>query len=288
MLENSTFNKRRMGFTLVELMVVTALIGMLMTLLLLVVGTVRRSAQAAESLAKRNSLVMGLESYQAVASEYPPSSLPPEDSPDQETIIPGVPPGSSCGGGDDSRYIEDPPDFAGAGGGPPFDPVDGAMDPKLASGAYMLAWVLNSDSAKSVYHTPPLTLDGFGYPFLYYRATPQAPLMTTAGDISGIYNQADNVYFTGDGLDQQGLNLGAGLRHKLNYHLSESSDDEVQPNPAITDLNEAVFDNTFAKFIWDRKITARNLPFNKDTYLLISPGPDALYGTTDDVTNFAR
>jgi hypothetical protein len=35
-------------------------------------------------------------------------------------------------------------------------------------------------------------------------------------------------------------------------------------------------------------VTVNLLPKNRDSYLLISPGPDAKYGTADDVTNFQK
>ena len=39
-------------------------------------------------------------------------------------------------------------------------------------------------------------------------------------------------------------------------------------------------------FIRDRGVTARMWPHKPDSYLLIMAGPDHIYGTDDDLTNF--
>jgi hypothetical protein len=46
--------------------------------------------------------------------------------------------------------------------------------------------------------------------------------------------------------------------------------------------------NSFARFILDASVKARPTPVQKDTYLLISAGPDAIYGSDDDVINWTR
>jgi len=79
-----------------------------------------------------------------------------------------------------------------------------------------------------------------------------------------------------------GINLGGGLNHQLTYYPESS----VDPDPAVCNLNDSWFDKSFARFIWNRRIKARNEPVNKDSFLLISPGADALWGTEDDITNF--
>jgi len=135
-------------------------------------------------------------------------------------------------------------------------------------------------------------LDGFGYPILYYRANVGAKYMTTFIDDqdgahrTGVYDYAANVFHTGDGSDRDGLDLGAGPYHQLNQYATDGKEIAVDPDPGVTNLNDHYFDGSFAKFIWNRKITVRNEPVNKDSYLLISAGPDALWGTDDDITNF--
>jgi len=348
MLNNTTINKQRKGFTLVELLVVLALMGLLMTLMFLVVGAVRKSAREASSLGTLKDMSTGLEAVRIEMAEYPPSEL--KDSLEdgrslvnaacdrwsahcqdlgqllsltaggdtaQDTSV------SESGGtwedaqegsdpsigdsGSSSRGAEDGGDGDGGdgdGAGGDGD-GDGSDEPQAPSGAQLVTWALAEkglpyvtmeEYRREVLQSEPdsvlgpnvLILDGFGYPILYCKANPGAKCITTAGAFPGIYEQHDNVNFTGDGLDRLGLDLGAGSRHRLHEFFPDGSVVEVHSNPAITDLTEAVYGNTFAQFIWDRKITARNLPVNQDSYLLISPGSDALYGTADDITNWER
>jgi len=131
-------------------------------------------------------------------------------------------------------------------------------------------------------------VDGFGYPILYYRANTKVVRMVTGvsanGLVPGIYDQRDNAMYTGGCKITGGLNLGGGSHHQLR-NFPECG---VDSDPAVSNLNDFVFDETFAKFIWNRRVKARNEPVNKDSYMLISPGADALWGTEDDITNFKR
>ena len=137
------------------------------------------------------------------------------------------------------------------------------------------------------YLKQPFILDGFKFPILYYKANVGASLMATNWDedprIQGIYDPSHNGLYAGvvtSTWGQVGMDLGAGTQHQLIDALAPDT------NPKTDDLTSLPYSETFAKFIWNRKVTARNVPVNKDSYLLISPGPDALWGTSDDITNF--
>jgi len=146
-------------------------------------------------------------------------------------------------------------------------------------------------------------VDGFGYPILYYRANPTATYMITGYDENefgdyppnpGIYNQLDNFMYTGFDEESKGLDLGAGGNHRLLARTKKQFGEEFgawvsgSPDPAEMNLHASEYEDTFAKFIWDRRIMIRNEPVNRESYILISPGPDALWGTQDDITNFDR
>ncbi|MCG3138082.1 MAG: hypothetical protein HJJLKODD_01940 [Phycisphaerae bacterium] len=144
-------------------------------------------------------------------------------------------------------------------------------------------------------------VDGFGYPVLYYKANVGALNMVTdrtAGPPAtiGLFDQADNRLYTGErtknpgdpggtltAANNVGLDLGAGADHEM--YLPNQL---VTANPTTSNLqtNLAAYENTFARYIWNRQVTAKNEPVRKDSYLLISPGPDARWGTEDDITNF--
>ena len=84
-----------------------------------------------------------------------------------------------------------------------------------------------------------------------------------------------------------GLDFGAG-KTKGRYHalyMNKSPLATEDPNNILTDPN---YDDSFARFILDISVPARPTPVRKDSYLLISAGPDSRYGTDDDATNWTR
>ena len=130
--------------------------------------------------------------------------------------------------------------------------------------------------------------DAFDVPILYYRAkiggtymiedpgTPEEP---------GVYDHRHNDLITGstassgsrDGLDFSGAQAGYT---KLN------NPECPEPDPETDDLTKDKWDDTFARYIWNDKIKARNEPVNKTGYLMISAGADKVFGTNDDITNW--
>ncbi len=136
-------------------------------------------------------------------------------------------------------------------------------------------------------------VDGFGFPILYYRANPGASRMTTDysnfnNPVTGSYDIMDNSLYTGAEFDGNvmltGIDLGGGNLHELRSANSPG------PNPAMPDgqLMGTTFEDSLARFLWDRKVTARNVSVRKDSYLLLSPGYDGLWGNEDDIGNFQR
>ncbi len=147
----------------------------------------------------------------------------------------------------------------------------------------------------------PLFVDAWDTPILYYRANPAAKRMLSdpSGNppTPGIFDQRDNAIITGtdaSGAAYTGLDFGAGdldstpgQYHQI-YKLNGAIPDAVPTiNNGVNQIYTVqAFDYSFARFILDPSIKSRNTPVNKDTYLLISAGPDLVYGTNDDVTNW--
>jgi len=241
------------GFTVMELLVVVALMGLLLAVLLLGAQTLQRSARVTQTLAEFNAAATDLEVYRNETGEYP---------------------------------------FTGfAAPWPTYEYSDTAPADGITSPWGSVTESGEDDSLSETEDLPDylqmIKRDGFGYPILYYRANPGAGRMTTRikGHV-GIYNQDDNSFFTGDGFEREGIDLGAGTGHRLNQFLADGTEVEVHSSPSETDLNDPIYERTFARFIWHQEIETRNEPVNKSSYLLISPGPDALWGTQDDITNF--
>lgn len=123
----------------------------------------------------------------------------------------------------------------------------------------------------------PMYLDAFGFPLLYYRADP-AGIAAWDDDPDnlnrgrGIYHWADNGPLV-DGSDDELVLLSHNQPHSMDRPTGGSGD----PVPG-----------TFAYLIWNQSVAARKMPHNAQSYLLLSPGPDGRYGTSDDIGNFKQ
>lgn len=148
----------------------------------------------------------------------------------------------------------------------------------------------------------PVIVDAFDYPILYYVPNRNGSLQNMmewlySGDNQypdgpPIYYQIDNAGFTGTTSDPgpagEGWDFGRGGYHKIS-----------RPGHKLTalDIDLPANRDTFARYVLDmnafkalRNPTAKSplRPVNKDAYVLVSTGPDALYGTEDDIVNFPR
>ena len=144
----------------------------------------------------------------------------------------------------------------------------------------------------------PMYLDAFGYPVLYWRGDAAGRQMADhyRGEPStprGIYHWEDNgalVYnanstpappappaSVGTPPDPLVLNK-AHEGHVLNMNF----DFRLSTNPPTNQL----LTPSFPRYIRNEAVKARFEPHRPDSYLLVSPGYDGLYGTADDITNF--
>lgn len=325
------------GFTLIEMMVVVAIIGLLLAALLPAFGTVRQKARYVQANAIFKGIDTGIISYQtesALGGSLPPSS---SDNPTNRQII--VNPQSKSGGSTEIRasgahllvmamvgadglgtagfkdtnrdgrwwndvhndvdglYELDPTTFATKrtryGG-------SGYIDEKISSRMRSLAdledggVVLNLNSASGdIAKDEPMLMDPWDSPILYYRANRSAFRPVHADDKPGVFRQEDNGIITGTengssgSSGDLGIDFGAG-RVNDNYHeLIDAKAPEA--TDTIDDiLNTSNFYQTFARFILDPTIRSRPTPVQKNSYLLISAGPDSRYGTEDDVINWEK
>jgi len=137
----------------------------------------------------------------------------------------------------------------------------------------------------------PLFVDAWDVPILYYKANPAGRFMVTGDKQPGVYTQEDNGIITGttDGAaNLPGLDFGAGRQTSGTFHRIANAI-SPSPNPNASAVQTAPqFNDSFARFIQDVTVNARNEPVRKDSYLLVSAGPDHIYGTLDDVVNWTR
>lgn len=149
----------------------------------------------------------------------------------------------------------------------------------------------------------PFFTDSFRSPILYYAANPYAKHPVSV-DLSadppqvGVYDQTDNAMFTGSEggygyytTAEPGWDLGQGKFAGTDFYhpLARLGYDPADPGAPPPQ-------NTFTSFVYDRNLyeaTDRGdgnggqvRPLNPETFILISPGADGRYGTSDDVRNF--
>jgi hypothetical protein len=96
---------------------------------------------------------------------------------------------------------------------------------------------------------------------------------------NGIYSLQDNAPITGinaPGNATTGLDLGLGTNHPI-----KNLGDPLDPTPI-----DGSAKGTFSYLLHDRSVTAMPRPHKADSFILLSPGADGLYGTMDDIANF--
>jgi type II secretory pathway pseudopilin PulG len=134
----------------------------------------------------------------------------------------------------------------------------------------------------------PMFLDSFGYPILYYRADPAGVSIADyrpQATRRGLYHAADNGPLVGDARSRNEPELVLQTYGKLDngsYHrMKIQNAGGIQPGG-----QQNLMPGMFEYYLKNLNVAAKDAPHNKDSYLLISPGPDGRYGTSDDITNF--
>lgn len=160
----------------------------------------------------------------------------------------------------------------------------------------------------------PVIIDSFDYPILYYAANTRLQRRLQAGaqiagyedasvdpENSGIYTHMDNALLTGaDGPGQSFpawdlAGVGEHAVQKLMSFGDWTTGGGVPVEPA--DFLDSGNTYTFPNFILNKEAfdstrdesdpdTGSLVPYRPDSFLLITPGPDGIYGSDDDVTNF--
>ena len=111
-----------------------------------------------------------------------------------------------------------------------------------------------------------------GMPILYYRARTQYTLQDYTNPAGGgaLGEIADDIYYYAD--NQNLLELGSAEDSTVFHPLADGTDDWEDFEDVI--LNKQVIDI--------------KRPYRAGSYILISAGPDGLYGNADDICNFTR
>lgn len=124
-----------------------------------------------------------------------------------------------------------------------------------------------------------------------------------APGMPGIYTFADNFFFTGfcDGIPGSGsciapawdfAGVGAANAEKLgfygNYIVGDPATIADEPEDKHTFMNyimnKEIYDSTYDATVTPVRATV--VPYRRDSFIMISAGPDGVFGTQDDVRNF--
>lgn len=133
-------------------------------------------------------------------------------------------------------------------------------------------------------------LDTFDQPILYYRANIGQPRHVVdseenaGGRFDGTYNLNDNANVTGSaqGPGVVGMDLGAGTTHPIG-----TIDADFRGNSPATRRVDPVQDRgSFAYRMWNPDVARLNRAYREESFVLLSAGPDGLFGTADDIGNF--
>lgn len=272
--------RKKTGLTMIELLIVLAIIALLVGLLVPALSVVRNMAKETKQKAQFATIELALAAFKNDDGDYPRSDW-----------TPAVFTGDYCGAqklaeallGWDLLGFHPNSDFTSNGinnagvfvydssndilfgqrKGPYLENATadvftlGSIFWKTGTGSL----AANTNVLCDVFHATTVTLPGgttskAGAPILYYKAN------TSGKILNEVYRVTDNDAIV---------------------MIKQQADGREHPLGIPNDLNAA-----FYNYIRDPKITARPWPYRPDSYILISAGADGLYGTPDDICNFGN
>jgi prepilin-type N-terminal cleavage/methylation domain-containing protein len=285
-MKTETFKK---GFTLAELLTAITIIAILLGILLPALNMARNFARVAKQGSVINSLDIGINMYKNDTGVYPPSrgynpgapATPDYDYCGAQTLAEAMLGMDLLGFNsqsvfDKSTTLYDSPDAANLGNRKLY--VDrtnlGVFDTNDIYGS--TSAIINSymicDSFDGTGKTKNINLSGggskklkIGTPILYFRAN------TSSLDINPATTKKDRIYDYGDNEYLIGLKT-------------------VKDGKPHSDFTEKTGTTNFLTYIDDpmASTSSRKRPVKPDSFLLISAGPDGLYGNKDDICNFEQ
>ena len=286
-------NYKKSGFTLIELLTVLVIMAVLLGLLVPALTMVRNTARRAKQKAQFTSIGQALMAFRSDYGDYPESGardLNFQQYCGAQKLTEALLGWDLMGFHPDSAWRVDGYDKLAPAGEWTYDPDKMRGDQSLYErvGPYLELATTNVFRLEQLFPIIDLTTwalrgdrfvicDSFGVkkvvvgkqaanagtPILYYKANISSKTMGNADPRLNIYNYGDNLVLC-----------------SLNS-LSNNQQHFLGATPAL-------FNSEDYKVI-DRKVfdsTGRLWPHRPDSYILISAGPDGLYGSPDDITNF--
>lgn len=264
------------GFTLVEMLVVIGIIALLIGLLMPVLSRVRAAGDRTKSMSVINNIATAVQSYHMQFRAYPgvygnaevrgevisgirPNGFNTNGPTSSENLVLAL----SGGLMNNSGTFTYNKDLLGTG---PQNFKTGKQYPPFAEGLKMTSGQLATGTLQD---TPiPEYEDGYGdnSPVLYMRAN-VGNKGIAADDLSAQYDASSLYLYT-----RQSIPTGGS--HGL------------QALGTDTEALKKTGTNNARPYLRSPVMTATPTARNADTFILIGAGPDRLFGTADDITNF--
>ncbi|HOA73326.1 MAG TPA: hypothetical protein PL151_11675 [Phycisphaerae bacterium] len=310
----------RPAFSLVELLTVVGIIALLIGILLPAMSHVRTEAKRSTTKAFIGSCERGLEMFNTDFGQYPDSRLrvDPVEYPGDSSEAPWLSGahwlvraliGHDGNGVDYSgRSVNESAPLKwqpGQNNGHLFT-SSGIVHSKrrglyVEKAVYQLDSELNISQESSRRPGRAVFLDNFELPILYYRANPRAQNGFAASyrspEAPAIYYQEDNAEITGGSVSKNSsprvqepgwvFSVSGGKWHGMG-EFGSLNPNNFDPKARV-EPNKPRKGFTFTGALHDPSAlkTSKNIkPIKETSFILLSPGPDAIYGTPDDVSNF--
>jgi prepilin-type N-terminal cleavage/methylation domain-containing protein len=292
--------RKKTGLTMIELLVVLAIIALLVGLLLPALSVVRNVAKETKEKAQLSTIELALAAFKNDEGDYPPSNwvLPPAPGSDYcgaQKLAEALLGWDLLGFHPNSAWRADGLDALGGPGS--YDPAhardingDGIPDTfDERKGPYLELATANAFKLVDLFRPNPVgsladtfvICDVFG-----------AKKITMVKGIDSVTGQPITV---NEKAGTPILYYRANTSGKIINDVYRVSDNDAlvslgkmtdgQPHPLGNTYNAY---QPFYDYIRDPKITARPWPYRPDSYILISAGADGLYGTSDDIRNFGN
>jgi prepilin-type N-terminal cleavage/methylation domain-containing protein len=289
--------REKSGLTLVELLIVLAVISLLVGLLIPAVSAVKNSAMEAKQKGQFFAIDVALTAFKDDYSDYPPSDwlMPPTNYCGAQKLCEALLGWDLLGFHPKSEFTADGRTSTGVFLYDTTSPVlmGERKEPYLELGTQTAFKLGGPNGIFAGTGTGPLAPDTYvlcdvfgktkvtlpggkavnaGAPILYYKAD------TSGTMISAVYriNDNDGIVAVKETADGKLHPLGGGappapFASRNQYFYGIANPDGTLRTPG---------------YITDPKITAKLWPYRPGSYILISAGADGIYGTPDDIRNF--